>query len=172
MRRRDFITLLRAAAWPLVARAQQPARVARIGCLVTGSHQSHGPFVAVFSQGLRLFGYIEGRDFVLDVRWADGRTDRFPTLSEELARLTPDVVVTATAGTALAAKKAMPTTPIVTANLTDPIGLGLVTSYNRPGGNVTGIMLTLEGLLGKQLELAREVMPAAKRFGMLVNMRN
>jgi putative ABC transport system substrate-binding protein len=174
MRRREVITLLGGAAvtWPLAARGQQVTRAARIGCLVTGSQQSHGPFIAMFAQGLAHFGYVEGRDFVLDVRWAQGRTDLFPMLSEELAGFAPDVVVTATAGAALAAKQAMPTIPIVVANLTDPIGLGLVTSYNRPGGTITGVMLTLEGLLGKQLELAREVMPGANKLGMLVNMRN
>ena len=174
MRRRDFITFLggAAVAWPLAARAQQPERMRRIGCLVSGSQDSHGRFIGAFRQGLGQLGYVEDRDFVLDLRWAEGQGDRFPALADELALLAPDIVVTATAAAALAAKQAMPKTPIVCANLTDPIRLGLVASHNRPGGNVTGIMITFEGLLGKQLELAREVMPGASRIGMLVNMRN
>jgi putative ABC transport system substrate-binding protein len=115
---------------------------------------------------------MEGRDYVLDLRWANGRVDRFPVLAAELARLALDVAVTATSGAALAAKQAMPTTPVVCANLTDPIGLVLVASHNRPGGNVTGIMFTLDGLLGKQLQIMREMIPGASRIGMLVNMRN
>jgi putative tryptophan/tyrosine transport system substrate-binding protein len=174
VKRREFITLLggAAAAWPVVARAQQAVRAARIGCLIPGSKDSHGLFVAAFQQRLGQLGYVESRDFVLDLRWAEGKVDRFPALPRELALLAPDVVVAAISAAVLAAKQAMPTTPIVCPFLIDPIGLGLVASHNRPGGNVTGIMLTLDGLLGKQLELAREVMPGASRIGMLVNMRN
>jgi putative ABC transport system substrate-binding protein len=78
-----------AAAWPLAARAQQSARAARIGCLIPGTQQSHGPFIVVFRQGLGQFGYVEGRDYVLDLRWAEGKVDRFPILADELARLAP-----------------------------------------------------------------------------------
>jgi putative ABC transport system substrate-binding protein len=171
VRRRQFITLLGgAAAWPDVLFAQRAA--ARIGCLVSGSQDSHGQLVAAFRQALGQLGYVEGRDLMFDMRWAAGRVDHMPALADELARLKPDLVVTATSAAALAAKQAMPTVPIVCANLTDPIGLGLVASHNRPGGNVTGILLTVDGLLGKQMELAREVLPSASRFGMLVNMRN
>ena len=171
--RRELIALLggAAAAWPFVARAQAP-RTVRIGCLIPGSQDTHGLFVVAFQQRLGQLGYVEGRDFVLDLRWAEGKVDRFPALARELALLAPDVVVAAISAAVLAAKQAMPTTPIVCPFLIDPIGLGLVKSHNRPGGNVTGIMLTLEGLLGKQLELAREVIPGASRIGMLVNMRN
>jgi putative tryptophan/tyrosine transport system substrate-binding protein len=174
MNRREFITLLggAAATWPLAAHAQRPARAARIGCLVTGSVDSHGRFIDAFREGLGQLGHVEGHDYVLDVRWAEGRVDRLPMLAGELARLALDVAVTATSSAALAAKQAMLTIPIVCANLTDPIRLGLVASHNRPGGNVTGIMLTLDGLLGKQLQLVRELMPGASRIGMLVNMRN
>jgi putative ABC transport system substrate-binding protein len=173
VKRRAFITLIGgAAAWPVVVRAQQAARAARVGCLVTGSLDSHGRFIDAFREGLGRLGHMEGRDYVLDLRWANGRVDRFPVLAAELARLALDVAVTATSGAALAAKQAMPTTPVVCANLTDPIGLGLVASHNRPGGNVTGIMLTLDGLLGKQLQIMREMIPGASRIGMLVNMRN
>jgi putative ABC transport system substrate-binding protein len=174
MKRREFITLLggTAAAWPLAAHGQQPERLRRIGCLIPGSLDSHDRFVAAFQQRLDQLGYIEDRDFVLDLRWAEGKVDRFPALARELALLAPDVVVAAVSAAALAAKQAMPTTPIVCPFLADPVSRGLVASHNRPGGNVTGIMLTLEGLIGKQLELARDLMPDARRIGMLVNMRN
>ena len=173
MQRREFIIGLGGAvAWPDVVFAQRTERVARIGCLVSGSQDSHGQFVNAFRQALGQLGYVEGRDFMLDLRWAEGRVERLPALADELARLAPDVVVTAIAAAAIAAKQAMPTIPIVSASLSDPIGLGLVASHNRPGGNVTGILITVDGLVGKQLELAREVVPGASRIGMLVNMRN
>jgi putative tryptophan/tyrosine transport system substrate-binding protein len=130
MRRREFITLMSgAAAWPL---ASQAARVARIGCLIPGTPQSHGPFISVFRQGLDQFGYEEGRDYVLDLRWAEGKVDRFPMLAEELALLAPDIIVAATSAAALAAKQTMATISIVCPFLTDPIRLGLVASHNRP----------------------------------------
>jgi ABC-type uncharacterized transport system substrate-binding protein len=174
MMRREFITLLGggAATWPLMARSEQAVRHSRIGCLIPGTQDSHGRFVAGFRQRLGQLGYVEGRDLVLDLRWAEGELDRFPALAGELALLAPDVVVAAISAAVAPAKQAMPTTPIVCPFLIDPIGLGLVASHNRPGGNVTGIMFTLDGLLGKQLELVREVVPSASRIGMLVNMRN
>jgi ABC-type uncharacterized transport system substrate-binding protein len=114
-----------------------------------------------------------GRDFTVEQRWAEGRVERLPSLAEELAALKPDVVVTAIAAAALAAKRAMPATPIVSATLSsDPVGVGLVASLNRPGGNVTGILFTVEGLYGKQMQLAREIKPATSKIGLLVNMRN
>jgi putative tryptophan/tyrosine transport system substrate-binding protein len=171
MRRRELMTLgAAAAAWPLIAGAQRVGR--RIGCLVTGSPESHGQFVAAFRQRLGELGHIEPRDFILDLRWAGGQGDRLPALADELALLAPDLVVTATTAAAIAVKRAMPAIPIVAANLIDPIGLGLVTSLARPGGNVTGTLLSFETLLGKQLELAREAIPGASRMGMLVNPSN
>jgi putative ABC transport system substrate-binding protein len=112
--RRSFITLLGGAAtgWPLGAHGQQPARTVHIGCLIPGSQESHGRFVAAFRQSLNQLGY-EDRDFTLDLRWAEGRVDRFPVLARELALLSPDVVVAAVTAAVLAAKQAMPTTPIV-----------------------------------------------------------
>jgi putative ABC transport system substrate-binding protein len=173
MKRRDLIALLGSATLtPIAADAAVGQRVPRVGCLVTGSPDSHGPFVTALREGLEQLGLGEGRDYILEARWAEGRPDRLPVLAEELARLMPDVVVTATAAAAVAAKKAMPTTPIISATLSDPVSLGLVASFNRPGGTVTGILFTVDGLLGKQLELAHEVMPAVRRIGMLVNMLN
>jgi putative tryptophan/tyrosine transport system substrate-binding protein len=173
MRRRKVLLGLGATvAWPRAARAQQGGRVRRIGCLVSGSPESHGQFVAAFRQRLEELGYREGRDITLELRWAEGRVERLPGLAAELASLKPEVVVTAIAAAAVAAKQAMPTVPVVSATLADPVGLGLVASYARPGGTVTGILFSLDTLLGKQLELAREMKPGTSRIGMLVNMRN
>ena len=164
MRRREFVSLLGgAASYPLAVRAQQPERISRIGCLVTGSIESHGQFVTAFLDSLKLRGYVQGRDFVLELRWANGYADRLPTLAEELSRLAPDIVVTATGAAAAAARKALPTRPIIVANLVDPVGSGLVASIAHPGGNVTGISLVSFGsLLGKQLEIAREIFRAQR----------
>ena len=131
MKRREFITLLGgvAIARPLSARAQHATHIARVACLIPGSRESHGLFVAAFQQRLGQLGYVEGQNFVLDLRWAEGKVDRFPTLARELALLAPDVVVAPISAAALAAKQAMPTTPIVCPFLIDPIGLGLVASH-------------------------------------------
>jgi putative ABC transport system substrate-binding protein len=171
MRRRELVMLgMAGAAWPLSAFAQGVPR--RIGCLVTGSPEPHGRFVAVFWQRLGELGYIEPRDLVLLLRWAYGQGDRLPALADELALLTPDLVVTATTAAALAVRRVMPAVPIVSATLIDPIGAGLVASYARPGGNVTGTLISFETLPSKQLELARETIPGATRIGMLMNPNN
>jgi putative ABC transport system substrate-binding protein len=159
-----------AAVWPLVARAQRATW--RIGCLVTGSPESHGPFVAAFRQRLAEFGHVEGRDYILDLRWANGQGDRLQPLADELAQRAPDLFVAATTAGALAARRVMPDRPIVAATLIDPIGAGLVTSFARPGGNVTGMLISFETLLGKQVEVAREMIPGASRIGMLINPGN
>jgi putative tryptophan/tyrosine transport system substrate-binding protein len=174
MRRRRFIKLIGGGilAVPFAAHSQQRA-TRRIGCLISGSPASHGPFLTAFLESLRALGYTEGRDFVVDIRWTEGRVERLPPLAEQLAALKPDVVVTAIAAAALAAKHVMPTTPIVSATLSsDPVGVGLVASLNRPGGNVTGILFTVEGLYGKQMQLAREIKPSTRKIGLMVNMRN
>jgi putative ABC transport system substrate-binding protein len=175
MKRREFITLLGgAAALTIPARAARTQRaLPRIAFLISGSPASHGPFVAAFLERLAVLGHAQGRDFTVEERWAEGRVERLPPLADELAALKPDVVVTAIAAAALAAKRAMPATPIVSATLSsDPVGVGLVASLNRPGGNVTGILFTVEGLYGKQMQLAREIKPATSKIGLMVNMRN
>jgi len=140
---------------------------------VSGSSESHGGFVVAFRRRLGEIGFVESRDVAFELRWADGQVDRLLPLAHELATYVPDVVVTATAAAAVAAKQAMPTTPIVSATMVDPIGRGLVQGLARPGGNVTGIsIVSFETLLGKQLDLAREIIPHARRIGMLVNTRN
>jgi putative ABC transport system substrate-binding protein len=170
MRRREVIAALGAAAVGPVAADVPGSR--RIGCLVTGSPKSHGSFVEAFRQRLRDLGHAEPRDFTLLALWAEGQSDRLKPLAQELALLSPDLVVTATSAAALAAKAAMPNTPIVSATLINPIGVGLVASLARPSGTVTGTLISFETLLGKQVELAREMIPGASTVGMLVNPNN
>jgi len=175
MRRRTFVAGLAGATavWPHRANAQQINRIRRIVCLVTGSPDSHGAFVTAFRQRLGEMGYVEGRDLAFDARWAYGHVERLSALAEQLAVRAPDVIVTATSAAAVAAKRAMPKIPIVSATLVDPIGVGLIESLARPGGNVTGISLvSFETLLGKQLDAAREVIAGVRKVGVLINTHN
>src|SRR5262245_41911482 len=136
MRRREFITLLGGAAvgWPVAASAQQTAKIARIGFL--GQNLAPNPQVReAFRQGLRDLGYVEGRNFVIEYRDAEGKFDRLPALAAELVALEVDVIVAGITVAALAAKQATRTIPIVFAAVSDPVGSGLVTSLARPGGN-------------------------------------
>src|SRR5258706_6688442 len=165
MKRREFITLLggTAATWPLAARAQQKMPV--IGFL--GNYPG-APAVAGFNQGLRELGYTEGRNILIEYRWAEGKMERFPALAAELVALKVDVILTA-GGTvaALAAKQATTTVPIVFGVVGDPIAEGLVTSLARPGGNVTGLSNVTNDLIGKWLELLKQVVPGVSLIAML-----
>src|SRR3954465_1029042 len=176
MRRREILAVLTGMAGlsgtALAQQSDPVRRVHRLACLVSGSQQSHGAHVDALREGLRELGYVERRNYTLDLRWADGRLESLSMLAGELALLKPDLVVAAISAAALAVREAMPGTPIVAVTLGDPIGLGLVASYARPGGNVTGILFSFDTLPGKQLELARELKPGARIIGMLVNMSN
>src|SRR6516225_2028858 len=171
MKRREFITLLggTAATWPLTARAQQPA-LPVIGFLNSGSADAYPDRITAFREGLRQLGYVDGENVLVDYRWALGEYDRLPAFAAELVERHVSVLI-ATGGepAALAAKSATSTIPIVFAIGGDPIKLGLVASYNRPGGNATGANILAAEMDGKRLELLQELMPNAARVGLLLN---
>ena len=140
MKRREFITLLggAAAAWPLAARAQQPAKVPTIGYLSANTPSADSRRNAAFVQRLRELGWIEGRTVAIEYRWAEGRAERYVEIAAEFVRLKVDVIVTTGAAAIVTAKQATSVIPIVFAAAGDPVGTGLVASLARPGGNVTG----------------------------------
>ena len=144
---------------PLVAEAQQPAKVPRIGFLGNSTAALEANLVEPFREGLRDLGYVEGRDVLIEYRWAEGKYERFPALIAELIALKVDVIVTAGTPAALAVKKATTSIPLVMVAVGDPIGVGLIASLARPGGNVTGLSSIAPELEGKRLELLREVVP-------------
>jgi putative tryptophan/tyrosine transport system substrate-binding protein len=173
MKRREFITLLGGATvWPLAARAQQPAMPV-IGLLGSESPDWYSDRLRAFREGLGETGYVEGRNVTIDYRWAEGRNDRLPPLAGELMQQQVALIVTlGNTASALAAKAATSTVPIVFRIGSDPVEVGLVASLARPGGNLTGVT-TLGAEVGpKQLALLHEVVPAATVVALLVNPTN
>jgi putative ABC transport system substrate-binding protein len=171
MKRREFITLLgsTAAAWPLCARAQQPAMPVLGWLSATGLDDR---LMAAFRQTLAEAGYIEGRNLVIEYRWAEGRYERLPAMAAELVHRQVAMIVASPTPPALAAKAATATVPIVFGVTDDPVRLGLVTSLARPEGNATGVYFFLSDLAAKQLGLLRELVSTAVRFGLLINPDN
>jgi putative ABC transport system substrate-binding protein len=172
--RRQFITLLggAAVAWPLGARAQQPAKLPTIGFLSPTTASVDNRRSAAFVQRLRELGWIEGRTVAIEVRSAEGRSERATEIVAEFVRQKVDVIVTAGTVNVLAAKHATSVIPIVVVTAGDPVGTGLVASLARPGGNVTGLSLQQTDLAGKRLELLREVVPALRRLAIMANIGN
>ncbi len=151
----------------LPAQAQQPARIHRIGILSPVSGSVFSARVEAFRQRLRELGYVEGKNIVIEYRYAEGKSERLPDLVAELVRLKVDIIVTIGPGATLAAKKASGTIPIVFAGASDPVGTGLVSSLAQPGGNITGLSLMAPDLDGKRLELLKEAFPKVARVAFL-----
>ncbi len=171
MRRREFIALLgAAAAWPVGARAQQPAKRYRIGMLETISPALNAAQLDAFRNGLRELGYVEGQRYTIEYRSADGLADRFPDLAAELVRLGVDLIVARGTPAAIAAKNATGTIPVVMASVGDP--LLVVDSLARPGRNVTGLSAFVNEMTSKRIELIKELIPAMSRIALFANMSN
>jgi len=172
MKRRDFITLFGGAAamWPLAAHAQQPRKMYRIGVLWHGANvEQEAIYLAALRQGLNDFGYVEGQNIVLEMRFPAEQYERFFQLANELARQNLDVLVSAAGIAAVACHRATTTIPIVSVNVPDPVGRKLVASLNRPGGNLTGLSNMAVELARKRIELAKEMIKDLSRVALLVN---
>jgi len=174
MRRRDFITLVggAAAGWPLATLAQQRDKLPSIGFFGAPEPSVWSAFVAAFVQRLSELGWVDGRTMAIEYRWAEGRESRYDEIAAEFVRLKVDVIVTAGTQTVIAAKKATSTIPIVFAAAGDPVGIGLVASLARPGGNVTGLSNQQGELGGHRLQLLREVVPGLRRVAVMGNVNS
>jgi putative tryptophan/tyrosine transport system substrate-binding protein len=172
--RRKFLATLggAAVAWPLAARAQQAGKLPTIGYLGSGTPSTDSQWLAAFVQRLRELGWVDGRNVAIEVRWAEGRIERFAEIAAELVRLKVDVILTHNTPPVLAAKQATSVIPIVFASAGDPVGTGVVASLARPGGNVTGLSSQAADAGGKRLELLREVVPSLRRLAIIGNVGN
>ena len=170
MHRRDFIKVVAGSAvtWPLAARAQQPT-LPVVGFLNVASADGYQPMVAAFRRGLQETGYVEGQNVAIEYRWAEGQSERLPAMAADLINRRVAVIAATTTIAALAAKAATTTIPIVFESGSDPVELGLVTSLNRPGGNLTGVTQTNIEMAPKRLELLHELLPTVRIMALLVN---
>ncbi|HUG77132.1 MAG TPA: ABC transporter substrate-binding protein [Burkholderiales bacterium] len=167
--RRKVLGLALAGVLPVFARAQTPEKLRRVGWLTGGSPKSHAKLLQAFREGLREHGWVEGRNLVLELRWAEGKLERVPMLAMELVRLKPDAIVTAANPVIAAVKKATSSVPIVMATGADPVAHGLVASLARPGGNVTGLSGFFEATPTKMLELAAALVGKGTSVSVLVD---
>jgi putative ABC transport system substrate-binding protein len=173
MGRRKLIMLLGGAvAWPLAAQAQRAGNRWRIGFLSGASRAVGFDVIAGFPQGMRELGYVEGKDCIIEYRFAEGRYERFPELAAELVRLNVDVIVLGTPAAVRATQQATKTIPIVIGYSTDPVGNGFVASLAHPGGNTTGLASSLDDITEKHLELPSTALPNLSRVGLLTNPKN
>ncbi|HEU4350392.1 MAG TPA: ABC transporter substrate-binding protein [Burkholderiales bacterium] len=174
MKRRQFVTLIGSAAvaWPIVARAEQPAKVTRIGFLGAVSAEDLRIHLDALREGLRDLGHVEGKNLIIEYRWAEGKYDRLPKLAAELVRLDVSIIVTHGTPGSLAAKRATATVPIVMAISGDAVATGLIQSIARPGGNVTGSTFFFPELNAKRVDLLKEAIPPIRLIGVLVNPNN
>jgi ABC-type uncharacterized transport system substrate-binding protein len=172
--RRECLALLggAAATRPRAARAQQVARLPTIGFFSPNTRSVASPWTAAFVERLREVGWIEGRTIAIEYRWGEGRGDRTAEVISEFVRLNPDVIVTHGQSNIVAAKEATSAIPIVFALATDPVASGFVASLARPGGNATGLSIQGTDLVGKRLELLREVVPSLRRLAIMCDFRN
>lgn len=172
--RRDFLVALGAAVGSPLALRAQVLRKERplVAWLSGGTVEVAGPFAAQFLQGMQALRYVESHDFDMVYRYAEGFLERLPTLAEELVQLNPDVILAAAVSAAVPVHNVTATVPIVCPALADAVHLGLIASETRPGGNVTGIAPYVAGLPAKQIEFAREIVPGAKRVGLLTNLQD
>jgi len=172
--RRGFLAAASALlAAPLAANAQQPAKLRRLGYLAFNNAASGGHILATFRQALGELGWIDGKHIIIETRFANGEVDRLPALANELLSLNIDLMVAGSSASTQASKSATTTVPIVMLASADAVGEGLISSLARPGGNITGVtFLAGPEIAGKQLELLREIAPAASRVAVLVNPRN
>jgi len=172
MRRREFIKLLGSgAAWPIMASAQQRSMPV-VGILSSQSQESEAALLTEWRKGLDDTGYVGGRNVLFEYRFADGQNDRLPMLAADLVRRQVAVLVANTTPPALAAKAATTTIPIVFMTGVDPVEVGFVASFNRPGANVTGVTFLSNKLVAKRLELLATLVPGAEPIGMLAHSRN
>ena len=172
MRRREFITLIGAAAtWPLAAGAQQPDRMRRIGVLMgfAESDREGQGFVAAFRDGLQKLGWAEGRNIQIDYRWTALDKELIQRFAKELVALPPDLILTQSAPATAELLKQTRSIPIVFALVADPIGSGFVASFPKPGGNITGFVTMEPSMAGKWLDLLKEIAPRVTRVAMLFN---
>lgn len=170
MTRREFVAgFVAAIIWPWAGRAQQPAKVRTVGLLGASSPDTAGPWIAAFVGRLGELGWTEGKNVVIEYRWAEARNERYSEIAAELTSRNVDVIVTWASAPVLAAKRTTATIPIVFAAQMDPVGAGVVTSLARPGGNITGMSIQQTDTAGKRIELLREVAPKLARLAVMAN---